>query len=252
MPSISRSGNRRRGTRDIRSSTPFPIRTDGPKPIQTQQAAQTARNASTGRTDTRVAEGAVRVGISDSIRGRKRGLRMRRLRSRLAPVENSLLGQPFGGAPSLQKIRGDSAIAERWNRGSPQTIPDSDWATVEFGTTDFTVESAGYSPMYDTSTFVWTIPAGLGGVWTFRGTIQFEGDTTGGRNARVLLNGATNIYEFRIGPNSAALSVPVSFSYKFDEGDELEVQAFQASGSGLDLNGGRELTNMTMSYEGVA
>jgi hypothetical protein len=253
MP-LSRSGSRRKGVRNIRLPNPTPIRTTNPIRGGDTQQTQPVRNSSNERTVSRAVESASRVGISESVRGRNRGLRMRRLRSRLAPVENSLLGQPFGGAPPLQQINKGpgSAIAERWNRGTAQTIPDSDWTTVEFGTTDFTVEPAGYSPIYsNASPWIWTIPSGLSGIWTFRGTVQFEGDTTGGRNARVLLNGSTSIYEFRVGPNSGPISVPVSFSYKFDEGDTLKVQVFQASTGTLDINGGRELTNMTMSYEGV-
>lgn len=183
----------------------------------------------------------------ESIRGRHAELRLRRLRARLVSVDDSLLGTPLGiqeGLPTL--------IGERWNRMTNQSIPDSTWTTIQYGNSSFTADAAGYSSIYDSSTNVWRIPHGLAGVWRFNGNAAFDSNSTGGRQVRVLLNGSTTIYQFRLpAGGSGIVSLPIAFTYEMSDTDYFVVQVQQNSGASLDLVGGREYVSLSVTFEGL-
>lgn len=184
---------------------------------------------------------------AENIRGRNQELRLRRERSRLMSVENSLLGTPMGERNVLP-----FAIGERWNRGSNQAIATGTYTTVQFGTNTFDATAAGYSQMYSDTTNLWTIPAGLTGIWRMSGIARFAGHATGRRVARILMNGATTIYEYYI-PAGAAIDINVIWSstYPLEAGQYVEFQVWQNSGGSLNLLGGAEMSNASMEFLGA-
>lgn len=212
---------------------PPPNRNTGPTPAERQEKRQEQREARRER--------------NERLRDRYYQVRETRLRSRLLRVEDGLLGHPEDRREKLPVY-----IGERWNRGGNQSINTGTATTVEYGTSDFTVEQAGFPVMYDDASFTWTIPPGLDGVWFLHGVVRWDSDTTGNRNVRILVNGSDAIYNYRSDAMDVENSLPIICSHLFEAGDYFEIQVTQSSGGALNIIGGTDTVFLIAEYRGTA
>lgn len=215
---------------------------NGPQPVIHRNDFE----SSSRRVTARQGAGEDQRDIVESIRGRRQGLRRRRLRSRLSPISTSMLGRPYGGGKGRP-----AAISEKWNRGSAQTISDSSFTAIQYGAKDYTAERSGIPQIFDTTTNKWTIPPGLDGVWLITGIVQWASNATGNRQVTVQLNGSTDIYMFRQNAEAAITTMPINLTYYFSGGDFFKIRVQQNSGGNLDINGGAEITHLTVTFLGA-
>lgn len=231
---------------------PSPPPQSAPQPIAptyTPSSTQTStRNYAEQRQERRQERRESRRDRVEQIRDRNSDLRSGRDRNRLNPIQDSLLGLPQDNRKVLPTF-----IGERWNRNANQIIATGNVTTVQFGgTPDFTTKRTGYPGIYDDTTYRWTIPAGLSGIWTIAGVVRWDNNSTGHRTVSVLLNGTTIIYSYRMPTSSVTgdLSLPVVLTWPFSEGEYFEVQVNQNSGGNLNLVGGSEYCHVTASFVG--
>jgi hypothetical protein len=221
-------------------ATPTPITPT--KPFgQDYIGDQTQRRAASRLQDQQTYRATV-----DSVRGKGYGLRLPRLENRISPVEEGVLGRPYGIERGLPVF-----IGERWNRGTNQTITTATTTEIQYGSKTFSSERLGYPLLYDSSTYTWTIPASLPGIWQISGLARFDSNATGFRYVRVYLNDATVIYHYQLDAGDTEQSLPIIVQDYFDEGDTFQVQVRQNSGGDLDLIGSSENVFLSVEYRGV-
>jgi hypothetical protein len=209
-------------------------------------ATQSSRTSAADRAAARQQARDEHQQYVQNVRGRNAELRLRRSRSRLNPVENSLLGSPSGFFDELPKF-----IGERWNRGTDQTISDATWTTIQYGNNDITAERVGYTQMYDDATNIITIPAGLDGVWLFTFGVRWTSNATGGRSIRINKNNGTILVDHRVAATAGQLSYNGSTHLVLAAGDQIEIQVNQGSGGNLDLLGNDEYTWVSYQFMGT-
>lgn len=181
----------------------------------------------------------------ENIRGRRSELRLRRTRSRLLPVGLSLLGQPLAEVARLPDV-----LIERWNRGTNQTISDSTWTTVQYGSEVIVMDRLGYPAIYNSSSNLWVVPPGMAGVWEMHMIVQFEANSTGNRRVRINRNSGTIIGEYQQNPGSGAFSLSVAVKQTLDVDDTIQFQVFQSSTGNLAITGGNEINHADMTFLG--
>ena len=220
-----------------------------PRPTRPQQGPvrRPSESQATDRATNRVEKEQDDESFSRGLRGKNAGLRKHRQRSRLARVEDGMLGKPVDTHRRLPQ-----AIGERWSDTDGQSIPNSTTTSVDFVTADYTTERNGYSVMYNETDFTWTIPPGLSGVWRLTGEVRFAADTRGQRSVIVELNGVTNIHHFRMDAGDAQLSLPIATEYLFTEGDYFLLRVSQDSTAALVLVDGPEYNQLSAMFVGVA
>lgn len=181
--------------------------------------------------------------------GKNFQLRRSRSKSRLSEVGDSMFGRPFDTEPPLPQF-----IGEAWYKSANQVTATGVAEAIAYGTTVFDTDRTNFPPLWDSTLERFTIPPGLGGVWSGTGIMRWalDGTATGNRNVNVLLNGTTTIYAYRADATDAQMSLPIVFTYLFSEGDYFNVQVTQSSGGALDVVGGLENTYFSLSFEGVA
>lgn len=183
----------------------------------------------------------------EGVRGRNAELRRDRNRSLLNPVENSMLGSPWGFQDELPRF-----IGERWNRGANQSINDITWTPIEFGNSDVTADSVGYGKMYDdASPWGIRIPSGLDGVWLICVGVRWASNSTGTRAIRVRLNAASNIIDHSNLATAGNLSMTASMHYVLAAGDVFTVDVRQSSGGALNVLGGADYTFVSYQFAGT-
>ena len=220
-----------------------------PRPTRPQQGPvrRPSESQATDRATNRVEKEQDDESFSRGLRGKNAGLRKHRQRSRLARVEDGMLGKPVDTHRRLPQ-----AIGERWSDTNGQSIPNTTITSVILATADYTTERNGYSVMYNTTDYTWTIPPGLSGVWRITGAVRFAADTTGQRSVFVELNGTTNIFHFRTSPGAEQCALPIACEYLMTEGDYFLVRVSQSSGNGLALIDGPEHNQISAAFVGVA
>ena len=220
-----------------------------PRPTRPQQGPvrRPSESQATDRATNRVEKEQDDESFSRGLRGKNAGLRKHRQRSRLARVEDGMLGKPVDTHRRLPQ-----AIGERWSDTDGQSIPDTTTTSVAFVTADYTTERNGYSVMYNTTDYTWTIPPGLSGVWRLTGEVRFAQHATTQRSVIVELNGTTNIYHFRGDPGAVQMSLPICTEYLFTEGDYFLLRVGQDSGGALALVKGPEYNQLSAMFVGVA
>ncbi|MCB0870036.1 MAG: hypothetical protein KDB52_04315 [Solirubrobacterales bacterium] len=90
------------------------------------------------------------------------------------------------------------------------------------------------------------------GVYVITGTVGWEGNATGQRQTRILLNGGIRVSEAASPGNSGTLRQSVSMVDKLNAGDEIQLGGFQTSGGDLDttLGTGQGTVQLTGTWVG--
>lgn len=179
---------------------------------------------------------------------KKKQIRRRRLRNRLTPPYSSMLGVP----PDIRE-RLPITFTEKWHRTTNQAIPNNTNTTVEFGSTQYELGRTSQPPLYDEATDRFYIPAGLSGIWLVTGVVRFASGATGVREVFLRINAdGTNVpYSYRKAA-AGIESLPIVLSYRFDEGDFFDIRVFHTQGASLDLTGGKDITQCSLTFLGVA
>jgi hypothetical protein len=123
-------------------------------------------------------------------------------------------------------------------RTASQSIPDANPTFVQLTAADEFDSNAFHDPAVNSTRI--TIPAGLGGVYLFGGSVEWASNGTGRRLAEVILNGGSAI----LGAKSqiaAATGAPTrqdtgATVYLFVAGDRIEMNVTQNSGGALSLD----------------
>jgi len=82
-----------------------------------------------------------------------------------------------------------------------------------------------------------TVPAGLDGIYSLAGAVEFAANATGVRLLRIRLNGATIIANIVQNAAGGGNTTPITIAtlYQLAVGDFVELQAFQTSGGNLNV-----------------
>ena len=122
-------------------------------------------------------------------------------------------------------------------RLTTQSIPNTSLTAVQFTTADAWDSDSLHDPSTNSERI--TFGSGMGGDWDVGWAIEWNGDATGYRYARVLLNGSTAILGLsdRTAPSAATdWEHSAVTPYSFSSGDYITLQAYQSSGSSLAIN----------------
>jgi hypothetical protein len=115
---------------------------------------------------------------------------------------------------------------------SNQTINDSTWTSV-----DFPVNLKDETGLHSTSSNVDTIIIKVPGLYSVASRIEFAANATGTRRVRIMVNGAESTRTQVIQPAaSTVVSVGTEKLIQLATGDAIRIEAFQDSGSSLQLN----------------
>ena len=125
---------------------------------------------------------------------------------------------------------GQTTVAARAERTSPQSITTATWTTVIADTEDYDLGGA-----YDSSTGIFTVPEA--GKYEVKTILIFADNTTGTRNIGVLANSIDRQQLTVQDGVSTANIIGGSYIQQMEVGDTLEVQVFQSSGGNLNIVG---------------
>jgi hypothetical protein len=155
-----------------------------------------------------------------------------------------------GGVPTWATPAGGATFSGCSLRSSVDiSVPDATSTTINFNTEIFDVD--GYHDN-STNTNRITIPSGKTGYFLFVCQIRFSANSSGYRSINIRKNGATMTQPSvsnSIGNNTTVSS---SFIVYGVPGDYYDLQAFQNSGSTLELGGSsNQIQNFAVTYLGA-
>jgi hypothetical protein len=116
--------------------------------------------------------------------------------------------------------------------GVAQNILNNTFTSITFNTEAIDVPAPGGHDLV-TNTSRYTVQTGHGGLWLVSAKQGWDGNTTGRRLSRFLINGATVVpgSEHSVPPASTALLQPVAtYPVRLSAGDYIEFQQAQDSG----------------------
>lgn len=91
-----------------------------------------------------------------------------------------------------------------------------------------------------------TVPTGKAGLYAISGVVQFASNAAGYRQLQIQLNGATILSSFVVAPTTTVTSVLGETKYYLNDGDYIELLAYQNSGGALNVNAGAGNTWFSM------
>ena len=149
-----------------------------------------------------------------------------------------------GTASSSVFLRGDNAWAAAGGSdisarvyGVAQAASNDAWLTILFNAEHHDTDTMhGTSTDQTAATGNSKLTAITAGVYVISGSITFDGNATGQRLLRILVNGSTHIAYVSEHPESTdAVYMNISTIYKLDADDYVQLLAFQDSGSALNV-----------------
>ena len=170
--------------------------------------------------------------------------------ARLAIGSTSQVLTVAGGVPTWATPAGGATFSGCSLRSSVDiSVPDATTTTINFNTEIFDVD--GYHDN-STNTNRITIPSGKTGYFLFVCQIRFSANSNGYRTLNIRKNGATMTQPSvsnSIGNNTTVSS---SFIVYGVPGDYYDLQAFQNSGSTLEIGGSaNQIQNFAVTYLGA-
>jgi hypothetical protein len=127
---------------------------------------------------------------------------------------------------------GGSDISVRVYHDATQSASNDAWFTILFNSERFDTDT-----MHDTGSNTSRLTATTAGVYVIFGNMAFDGNSTGRRLLRILLNGTGQgiAYVSESVDDSDAVYMNISTIYKMDADDYVELLAFQDSGGSLNV-----------------
>jgi hypothetical protein len=113
-------------------------------------------------------------------------------------------------------------------------IADSTWTTISYGS-EYWDTDAFHSTSTNTSRI--TIPTGKGGKYLVTAFGVWASGATGGRQMRILKNGADEPVRNYAYNNSTTLSIQIGYQIALVAGDYIEIQVIQSNGGNLYFYG---------------
>ncbi len=157
-----------------------------------------------------------------------------------------------GGVPSWAAAAGGSSYSGcSVYKSANQSVTNATSTAITFNTEDFDTD-AYHSTSTNTSRF--TVPAGKAGKFLITGTVVFSANTTGVRDAVIYKNGSVYNYGTSlqtVESGTYGTYLPLSFVLNLAVNDYVEIFAFQASGTSLDVIGGIDSTNVQFNFLGA-
>lgn len=148
---------------------------------------------------------------------------------------------------SPQTILETETVAARYNSSAAQSVPDNSPTTVVYENLEFNTHSGSYN----TSTGIYTAP--VSGLYQVSAYIRYTGHTTtGGRTYTIDVNvnssgNAILGHETTGGITGYAPGFATSVLVKLDKGDEVEIKAYQNTGSSQNLTSQTERNIFSIS-----
>lgn len=128
---------------------------------------------------------------------------------------------------------------------SAQDIPNNAWTSIGFD-----AETSDNDNIHDTATNNTRFTCKTAGVYSLFGVVHITNNSTGVREARILLNGGSfsNVLasDSRNAVNGDHTIIPISTTVELAVGDYVELQAYQNSGGLLALNVGVNVSHFEM------
>lgn len=171
----------------------------------------------------------------------------------------------MGYVTPVTKASGDGLTAADWNayvrdnqealftpprclvdRSTAQSIPDVTVTSMTFDT-----ELLDNDSMHSTTSNTSRITAKTAGLYMMTTSVQFTGNTTGGRTVSIVLNGAQTLATSdlpSVGTGPARLNVATL--YYLDVDDYVESRVYQSSGGALNVQSTSDSPNFRVAWVG--
>lgn len=131
---------------------------------------------------------------------------------------------------AMQVLDLPTAYSARANSTSDQTISNSSFTTINFG-----------SSRWDTNSF-WSagnpgrVTASTAGIYLITGHVRWEGNATGERVIKLRINNTTDIaFQEVAATNSAPLEISIATVYQLAASDFVQLLGYQNTGGNLDI-----------------